>query len=156
RSPSSMAPASTTSPVPPSAYRSRASPPHRRRSGRRGRRGRPADRVGPATGEARRPARTADSCLLPRGPSVIFYGCVTAVGGSLRACVGTMAEIDMRMFAKSAGANVTFAAGSIVFNKGDPGNCMYVVQSGVIEMVIGDTVVEVCGANEAIGFMSVI
>jgi CRP-like cAMP-binding protein len=46
--------------------------------------------------------------------------------------------------AKSAGANVTFPAGSIV------------VQSGVVEMVIGDRVVEVCGPNEAIGFMSVI
>ena len=33
---------------------------------------------------------------------------------------------------------------------------MYVVQSGVIEMVIGDKVVEVCGPNEAIGFMSMI
>ena len=62
----------------------------------------------------------------------------------------------MRVFAKSAGANVTFPAGSIVFNKGDAGNCMYVVQSGVIEMVIGDKVVEVCGPNEAIGFMSMI
>jgi CRP-like cAMP-binding protein len=62
----------------------------------------------------------------------------------------------MRIFAKSAGANVTFPAGSIVFNKGDAGTCMYVVQSGVVEMVIGDTVVEVCGPNEAIGFMSVI
>ena len=51
----------------------------------------------------------------------------------------------MRVFAKSAGANVTFSAGSIVFNQGDPGNCMYVVQSGVVEMVVGDTVVEVCG-----------
>ena len=33
---------------------------------------------------------------------------------------------------------------------------MYIVQSGVIEMVIGDTVVEVCGENEAIGFMSMV
>ena len=33
---------------------------------------------------------------------------------------------------------------------------MYVVQSGVVEMVIGDKVVEVCGPNEAIGFMSMI
>jgi CRP-like cAMP-binding protein len=33
---------------------------------------------------------------------------------------------------------------------------MYVVQSGVIEMVIGDTVIEVCSANEAIGFMSMV
>ena len=62
----------------------------------------------------------------------------------------------MRMFARNAGVNVTFPAGSVVFNKGDPGNCMYVVQSGTIEMVIGETVIEVCGPNEAIGFMSVI
>ena len=67
-----------------------------------------------------------------------------------------MAEIDMRMFAKGAGVNVGFPAGGIVFNQGDPGACMYIVQSGVIEMVIGEKVVEVCGPNEAIGFMSMI
>jgi CRP/FNR family cyclic AMP-dependent transcriptional regulator len=65
-------------------------------------------------------------------------------------------DIDMRMFAQRVGASVTYAAGSIVFNKGDAGSCMYVVQSGVIEMVIGDKVIEVCAANEAIGFMSMI
>ena len=36
-------------------------------------------------------------------------------------------EIDMRMFAQRTGANVTFSAGSVVFNKGDPGSCMYIV-----------------------------
>ena len=65
-------------------------------------------------------------------------------------------EIDMRQFAKSAGTNLNFRAGTVVFNKGDAGNCMYVVQSGVIEMVLGDKVVEICGANEAIGFMSMV
>ena len=65
-------------------------------------------------------------------------------------------DVDMRMFAQRAGANVTFSAGSVVFNKGDPGSCMYIVQSGVIEMVIGDKVIEICGPNEAIGFMSMI
>jgi CRP/FNR family transcriptional regulator, cyclic AMP receptor protein len=65
-------------------------------------------------------------------------------------------DIDMRMFAQRAGASISFPAGSMVFNKGDPGNCMYVVQTGMIEMVIGDTVIEVCGPNEAIGFMSMI
>jgi CRP/FNR family cyclic AMP-dependent transcriptional regulator len=65
-------------------------------------------------------------------------------------------DIDMRMFTQRVGASVSYAAGSIVFNKGDAGSCMYVVQSGVIEMVIGDKVIEVCGANEAIGFMSMI
>jgi CRP-like cAMP-binding protein len=67
-----------------------------------------------------------------------------------------MEEIDMRMFAQRAGASVTYSAGSVVFKQGDPGSCMYIVQSGVIEMVLGDKVIEVCGANEAIGFMSMI
>ena len=64
--------------------------------------------------------------------------------------------IDMRMFAQRAGTNVAYPAGSVVFNKGDPGSCMYVVQFGLIEMTIGDKVIEICGANEAIGFMSMI
>jgi CRP/FNR family transcriptional regulator, cyclic AMP receptor protein len=68
----------------------------------------------------------------------------------------TDGEIDMRMFAQRVGASVTYSAGSVVFNKDDPGSCMYIVQSGVIEMVIGDKVVEICGPNEAIGFMSMI
>jgi CRP/FNR family transcriptional regulator, cyclic AMP receptor protein len=54
------------------------------------------------------------------------------------------------------GTTISFPAGSIIFNHGEPGDCMFVVQSGVVEMVIGDTIVEVCGPNEAIGFMSVI
>jgi hypothetical protein len=33
---------------------------------------------------------------------------------------------------------MTYPAGSIIFNKGDAGECMYVVQFGVIEMMIGD------------------
>jgi CRP/FNR family cyclic AMP-dependent transcriptional regulator len=65
-------------------------------------------------------------------------------------------EIDMRMFARRAGANVAFSVGSVIFNQGDPGSCMYIVQSGVIEMVIGDKVIEICGPNEAIGFMSMV
>ena len=65
-------------------------------------------------------------------------------------------EIEMRQFARGAGPNLSFAAGSIVFNKGDAGNCMYIVQSGVIEMVIGGKVIETVGPNEAIGFMSMV
>ena len=57
---------------------------------------------------------------------------------------------------RRAGATVTFSAGSIVFNKGEPGSCMYIVQSGLIEMLIGDKVIESCGPNEAIGFMSMV
>ena len=74
-------------------------------------------------------------------------------GGSGRRVRG---EIDMRTFAKGAGATIHVAPGGIVFNKGEPGDCMYIVQSGVIDMVIGDTVIETIGANEALGFMSMI
>jgi CRP-like cAMP-binding protein len=56
-------------------------------------------------------------------------------------------QIDMRTFARGAGATVTYPVGATIFQKGDPGSCMYIVQFGVIDMVIGDTVVETCGAN---------
>src|SRR5690348_11107363 len=65
-------------------------------------------------------------------------------------------DIDMRAFAKSAGATVKVPPGAIVFAKGEMGDCMYIVQSGVIDMKIGDTVIETIGANEALGFMSMI
>lgn len=65
-------------------------------------------------------------------------------------------EIDMRTFAKGAGATVRVPAGGVVFAKGEAGDCMYIVQSGVIDMMIGDTVIETIGQNEALGFMSMI
>ena len=65
-------------------------------------------------------------------------------------------DIDMRQFARSAGATIVFAPGTNVFLKGDPGQCMYIVQSGVLEMMIGEKVIETVGPNEAIGFMSMI
>jgi CRP/FNR family cyclic AMP-dependent transcriptional regulator len=66
------------------------------------------------------------------------------------------AEIDMRAFAKSAGATVKVPAGAIVFSQGEAGDWMYIVQSGSIEMVIGDKIIETIGANEALGFMSMV
>lgn len=66
------------------------------------------------------------------------------------------ADIDMRAFAKKAGATVKVPAGDIIFNRGDTGPCMFIVQSGSVEMLIGDKVIETVGPNEAIGFMSMI
>ena len=65
-------------------------------------------------------------------------------------------DLDMRQMARNIGATINFPAGAVVFNTGDAGNCMYIVQSGVIEMAIGDTVIETVGANEAIGFMTMV
>src|SRR3979411_2272558 len=39
-------------------------------------------------------------------------------------------DIDMRLFAQKVGVNIAFQAGTVIFCKGDPGDCMYVVQSG--------------------------
>lgn len=66
------------------------------------------------------------------------------------------ADIDMRMFARNAGTNMTYAPGSIVFKEGDAGNHVYIIQSGVIEILAGDKVADVCGQNDALGFMTVI
>ena len=62
----------------------------------------------------------------------------------------------MRQMARNIGATTSFPAGAVVFNQGDAGNCMYIVQSGVLEMAIGDKVVETVGPNEAIGFMTMV
>lgn len=67
-----------------------------------------------------------------------------------------MEQIDMRTFAKGVGVSITFKAGNTVFNRGEAGDCMYVVQSGLIDMMIGNKMVEHCGPGEAIGFMSMI
>ena len=64
--------------------------------------------------------------------------------------------IDIRQFAKSAGTNILVKAGNDVFHRGDSGACMYIVQSGIIDMMIGNRVIETVGPNEAIGFMSMI
>jgi CRP/FNR family transcriptional regulator, cyclic AMP receptor protein len=65
-------------------------------------------------------------------------------------------KIDMRGYARSVGVSVRIPAGSAVFTQGDGGDCLYIVQSGTVEMIIGESVVEVCGPNEIFGFMSLI
>ena len=62
----------------------------------------------------------------------------------------------MQMFARSTGINMAYQAGATIFQEGEAGNCLYVVQSGTVEMLIHGKVVDVCGPNEAFGFLSVI
>jgi len=49
-----------------------------------------------------------------------------------------------------------FAAGQVVFAKGDPGNAMYVVLEGEVELLIGSDVVETLGPGEPFGEMALI
>jgi CRP/FNR family cyclic AMP-dependent transcriptional regulator len=65
-------------------------------------------------------------------------------------------EINMQMFAKNAGVTMAFPAGAVIFTEGEVAKNVYVVQSGLIEIVTHDKVVDTCGPNEALGFMPLI
>jgi CRP/FNR family cyclic AMP-dependent transcriptional regulator len=65
-------------------------------------------------------------------------------------------ELDFRVFAREACPVIDVAAGTAVFQLGEPGTTMYVILSGRIDMVNGDKVIESLGAQEAFGMMSLI
>jgi len=65
-------------------------------------------------------------------------------------------EIDMRMFARNAGSNMTFQPGVVLFSEGDALKNVYVVQSGTVEIVTHDKVADVCGPGDVLGFISMI
>ena len=62
----------------------------------------------------------------------------------------------MRMFARNAGTNMTFQPGSIIFKEGDVSPNIYVLQSGLVEIVTHDKVADVCRPGDVLGFMSLI
>jgi len=49
-----------------------------------------------------------------------------------------------------------FQAGEVVFQRGQPGNMMYIVASGTAEIRIGDTVMELVHAGGMVGEMSLL
>ena len=67
-----------------------------------------------------------------------------------------MNDVNMQVFSRDVGVAMTLPAGHVVFRQGDPAGPMFVIQSGTVEILLGDQVVDTCGANEAIGFMSMI
>jgi CRP-like cAMP-binding protein len=51
---------------------------------------------------------------------------------------------------------VTFAAGQTIFKEGDPGNVMYIVQEGEVEIMVHDHLVETVGSGGVVGEMALI
>ena len=49
-----------------------------------------------------------------------------------------MSDIDMRTFARGAGVNMSFAPGDVIFREGDAGDCLYIIQSGSVDMSVID------------------
>ena len=50
----------------------------------------------------------------------------------------------------------SYSAGSIIFQEGEPRDCMYVVQRGEVELKVADQVVETVGVDEFFGEMALI
>jgi CRP/FNR family cyclic AMP-dependent transcriptional regulator len=57
---------------------------------------------------------------------------------------------------KTATDGRDYAAGEVIFSKGDPGEVMYVVQSGEVEIVLGDAVIDRHGPGAVFGEMALI
>jgi CRP-like cAMP-binding protein len=51
---------------------------------------------------------------------------------------------------------ITFTAGQVVFNAGDPGDVLYVVIDGEIEIVVNDKVVDTTGPGSIVGEMAIL
>jgi CRP-like cAMP-binding protein len=50
----------------------------------------------------------------------------------------------------------SYKAGEIIFNVGDPGDCLYVVKSGTVSLKHGDKVLETIGAGAMFGEMAML
>jgi CRP-like cAMP-binding protein len=57
---------------------------------------------------------------------------------------------------RRGGETESFAAGATIFSEGDPADRMYVVDSGSVSLVTGDTVLEVVGPGAIFGELAVI
>lgn len=64
--------------------------------------------------------------------------------------------MDLRSLFKNADNVHQFRAGTIIFEEGSPGEVMYVILDGELEVHVGGECVEVLGPGEIIGEMALI
>jgi CRP/FNR family cyclic AMP-dependent transcriptional regulator len=65
---------------------------------------------------------------------------------------GTMSWFQMFLKQEST----SYAAGDVIFERGDPAHCMYVVAEGEVEIAFGGTRVDVFGPEAIFGEMALI
>jgi CRP/FNR family cyclic AMP-dependent transcriptional regulator len=63
--------------------------------------------------------------------------------------------ITLELFRNETDA-LSFPAGHTIFSKGDPGDAMYVILDGEVELRISQSVIEVLGPGEPFGEMALI
>jgi CRP/FNR family transcriptional regulator, cyclic AMP receptor protein len=64
--------------------------------------------------------------------------------------------MDMRDLFRNAGDSQAFKAGETVFAEGTPGEVMFVIMEGEIELRVDDQVIVVLGPGELLGEMALI
>jgi CRP-like cAMP-binding protein len=64
-----------------------------------------------------------------------------------------MAKIELF---RHAGNHRAYAAGEVIFREGEPGDCMYAVVEGEVEVRIGERILERTGAGGVIGELALI
>ncbi len=67
-----------------------------------------------------------------------------------------MSEVNMSAFARQMGVSKTYSNGEVIFTRVDQGECMFIVQSGPVELKVDDKLVDGCGHNDAMGYLSLI
>ena len=65
-------------------------------------------------------------------------------------------ETDLNLLANAGSPPVTFAADDVIFGEGDPGDKMYVVRSGEVQIEQDGIVVETLGQDGIFGEMALI
>ncbi len=50
----------------------------------------------------------------------------------------------------------SYAAGQVIFREGDPGECMYCVKAGLVEVIAGGRVLETLEAGHVFGEMALV
>ncbi|MDX6765385.1 MAG: cyclic nucleotide-binding domain-containing protein [Candidatus Methylacidiphilales bacterium] len=53
-------------------------------------------------------------------------------------------------------ANTSYKAGDFIFQKGEPGELMYIIKKGTVDIMLGEKLVETLGPDEFFGEMALI
>ncbi|MET0444452.1 MAG: cyclic nucleotide-binding domain-containing protein [Pseudorhodoplanes sp.] len=64
--------------------------------------------------------------------------------------------IDFELLSRYGGKPVFFEKGDVIFREGDPGDCLYVIREGAVDITLGNRVLKLMEPGEIFGEMSLI
>lgn len=64
--------------------------------------------------------------------------------------------MDFNLVAQCGGEPRTFRGGETIFREGDPGDCLYVVKDGTVDITLGNRLLKPLGAGDIFGEMALI